>query len=231
MSLLKSPAMIDMLARHSEPSRGTYPVLDNSPLYMRESLLFPYSRGMVFQHRVVEKLGTAGFAEVFRRPPVSTQQILHPEKYLQGVVPTIPVVPKFPGDRDYKAIAEGSVGELDHLILLRQYASEEDADKVAPHWRGGTYRLVEHKRNKQRHVLQYAVEWDAPEAAAEYFRLYKKVLAGKWKKMEVTSESEARLTGRGDDGFFVVQLVGAIISVLEGLESPFEGPDGRAAIK
>ena len=96
MSLLKSPAMINMLARHSEPSRGTYPVLDNSPLYMRESLLFPYSRGMIFQHHVVQKLGTAGFTEVFRRPPVSSQQILHPEKYLQGVAPTTPVLPKYP---------------------------------------------------------------------------------------------------------------------------------------
>jgi hypothetical protein len=198
---------------------------------MRESLLFPYSRGMIFQHRVIEKLGTAGFAEVFRRPPVSSQQILHPEKYLEGVAPTTPGVPKSPGERDYKAIAEGSVGELDHSILLRQYASEEDAEKIAPHWRGGTYRLAEHKRNKQRHVLQYAVEWDAPEAASEYFRLYRKVLAGKSKNLEVASESEVRLTGRGDDGFFVVQLAGATISVIEGLESPFEGPDTRAAIK
>ena len=79
--------------------------------------------------------------------------------------------------------------------------------------------------------MQYAVEWDAPEPASEYFRLYKKVLTGKWKKMEVTSESDTRLTGRGDDGFFAVQLTGAITSVIEGLESPFEGPDTRAAIK
>jgi hypothetical protein len=49
--------------------------------------------------------------------------------------------------------------------------------------------------------------------------------------MEVTSEGEARLTGRSDDGFFIVQLAGTITSAIEGLESPFEGSDARAAIK
>src|SRR2546426_8958771 len=106
------------------------------------STLFPYTT-------LFRSMNQPGFSEVFRRAPVSTQQILHPEKYFTGMMPTEPALPKTPDRRGYKRLIEGTVGELDHSILLTQYVGEKAAREIAPDWRGGTYALDENKREKR----------------------------------------------------------------------------------
>ena len=213
-SLKDSPLLLRLMARASEVSAGQFPVYDKAPLYLRETLLFPYTQGMLFQHALVEKLDKAGFSEVFRRPPATTQQILHPEKYFAGVAAVKPPLPELEHRRQYRQYTDGEVGELDHVILLKQYA-EKDAGELASEWRGGYYRLMEHKKDK-RLVLLYASEWSSPEAARRFFELYPKVLAGKWKKYEVLSRSEQVLAGQGDEGPFRVTIEGARVTSAEG---------------
>lgn len=82
-SLKDAPMLVTLMSRASDLASGQYPVFSRAPLYLRETLMFPYRDGLLFQQAVIEKLGMAGFAEVFRKPPVSTQQILHPEKYFE----------------------------------------------------------------------------------------------------------------------------------------------------
>ena len=59
--------LVKMMSRANEVSTGQFPVYDKAPLYLRETLLFPYTQGMLFQHAVVEKLDKAAFTEVFRQ--------------------------------------------------------------------------------------------------------------------------------------------------------------------
>ena len=49
-----------------------FPVLDKTPLYMRESLLFPYNQGARFQDAVYRKMGRGAFEAVFAQAPSST---------------------------------------------------------------------------------------------------------------------------------------------------------------
>ena len=142
---------------------------------------------MLFQNAVFQRDGQDGFAEVFRHPPVSTQQILHPEKYFDHVKPTDPDLPDPHLPHGYKGLVGGSLGELEHGILLEQYAGKERAAEIAPHWRGCNFELRENKK-AGRVVLLYAAEWDSEDAAREYFAAYREVLRKKWKKMTVTSE-------------------------------------------
>src|SRR5665213_771140 len=58
---------------------GNFPVLTSAPLYVRESLLFPYDEGARFQDAVFRRLGMKSFNEVFDQPPASTQQVMHAE--------------------------------------------------------------------------------------------------------------------------------------------------------
>jgi len=218
-SLAKSREALEFMSRVMEKGGEQFPVFERAPLYLRETLVFPYTQGMLFQHAVVEKNGRAGFAEVFRRPPVSTQQILHPERYFSSALPTSPALPSLGWRRGYKHLVEGSIGELDHAILLRQYAGKQAADEVAPHWRGGRYGLLENK-GEQRVVLLYVSEWEQPTIARKFLRLYRDILKKKWKKMEVASEAEDHIAGIGDDGYFLVRCQGAVVTSLEGLRSP-----------
>jgi hypothetical protein len=224
-SLQDSPALVKMMSRVGEASSGEFPVFDRAPLYLRETLLFPYTQGMLFQHAVVEKMGKAAFGEVFRRPPSNTQQILHPDKYFESVKAPRPELPALTTHRSYRGFTDGEVGELDHAILLRQYAGDEAAAAIAPEWRGGFFRLLESRTGGKRSaipartVLVYASEWSGPEQALRFFGLYQKVLAGKWKRYEVESNAGDTVSGRGDDGYFLLRRQGSRVSSIEGLAS------------
>jgi hypothetical protein len=215
-SLRKQPALAHMLLSRSDSLLGQYPVLGTVPLYLRQSLMFPYTEGLRFQQAVVTKLGDAGFSEVFRNPPANSQQIMHPEKYFDHVAAADAPLPAVPDAGRYREIADATVGEFDHAVLLEQYADKETAGPLAEHWRGGKMKLFEDKKDK-RVVLAYASVWDTPENARKVFAAYKRVLNGKWKKVSYVQQSETRLQGAGDDGAFVVQLEGTRVSSLEGL--------------
>ena len=215
-TLKGSPAAVELMSRAMDSGGKDYPVFDSTPMYLRRTLVFPYTQGMIFQNAVVEKLDQAAFAEVFRHAPVSTQQILHPEKYFAHVMPTRPPLPRFAGGRGYKRLAWGTMGELDHALLLEQYVDKEHADEIAPHWKGGVYALEEKKAEK-RVVLEYAVEWEGANWARRFFEAYQEVLRKKWRKIEVHSRNDSTFAGLGDDGFFVVRLNDAVVSSVEGL--------------
>jgi hypothetical protein len=215
-SLKGSPALLAAMSGINDNGAGQFPVFDKSPLYLRQTLVFPYTKGMLFQHAAFDRDGQQGFTEVFTKPPVSTQQILHPEKYFEGVKPTNPDVPN-PKLKGFKSLVGGSLGELEHNILLEQYVSKESAADIAPHWRGSNFVLMENKK-ANRIVLLYASEWDSPDAARRFFQAYREVLAKKWKQMKVDAQTMELVTGTGDDGVFELRLKGNIVTSIEGLD-------------
>jgi hypothetical protein len=214
-SLRNSPALATMMSRVTEGS-GQFPVFDQAPLYLRLTLIFPYTEGMLFQNDVLAHEGDPGFAEVFRHPPITTQQIIHPEKYFDHIDPTSPELPDPHLPPGYKALVGGVLGELDHAVLLEQFAGKPRAEEIAPHWRGSNFELREKKKDASL-VLLYAVEWDSEAVARAYFGAYRQALEKKWKKMSIVSEAPDLITGSGDGGRFELRRQGAIVTSMEGL--------------
>jgi len=201
-SLKTDRSMVRMFVNASSSGLSQYPELSNAPLYIRESLLFPYTRGLLFQQAVVEKLGDAGFAEVFRNPPRSTREILHPELYFGSRKQAKIKAPSVPNSGRYSEAVVGEFGEFDTYVLLKQFVDEETADKLSPHWRAGYYRILENKDSK-RPLLAFALEFDDKPSAEEFRRLYEeKVIPGKKKRSGANS----------------VKLQGTRLSILEGIE-------------
>jgi len=215
-SMLESPLLAVTAASASRFEAGQYSAYASAPLYIRESLLFPYTEGLLFQQAVIEKHGAAGFSEVFRQPPVSTQQILQPDAYFGQRLPTKPRIPKVRLGRAYKTISQGQIGQWDHSILLKQFIGEEEARDLSPHWRGAYYKLRENKANSQA-VLAYAVDWSSPETARRYFELYRKICEKKWRPSKVEQNSAGQVVGQSDKGSFVLTLHGRTVTSIEGL--------------
>jgi hypothetical protein len=218
VSLKTMPAMADAMNGATEQLTGQYPVLASAPLYIRASLLFPYRDGFRFQHALVQKLGDSAFTKVFKEAPVSSQQILHPDMYLNGVQPADPAVPVLANALDYKEIVTGSVGEFDHAVLIEQYTSKAEAAELSPKWRGGNVSLLEHKRNKNV-VMVYASEWQDEAAARKMFDAYRNVLKGKWKNLKIDNETRHSVSGEGDDGAFLMWVSGVRVFSAEGMKS------------
>ena len=211
-----SQDMIEKLTDNSSAGGTDFPVFSKEPLYLRESLVFPYDEGMKFQDAVYKKLGQKSFDEIFNRPPRSTQQILHPKTYIEDEKPSDPEPPALENLKQFRLINDGSVGELDHSMLLRQFVGEKEGRAAASGWRGGAFRLYENKHEKYP-VLTYASDWSSPEAAKTFFTLYQRVMKGKWKAMKVTERSPTHVYGTGDSGKFQLRLSGTGVTFIEGL--------------
>jgi len=68
------------IAASSEIPAGT-------PEILTQELLFPYIQGQVFVAALIAEGGYAAVDAAFLNPPVSTEHIIHPEKYLAGELP------------------------------------------------------------------------------------------------------------------------------------------------
>ncbi len=146
-----------------DPKAGAaFPVLEKSPLYLRVTLLFPYWEGGRFQQAVVDRMGKDGFAEVFRRPPSTTRQILHPEAYFANEQADTPD-PRAPKVKGWKTLTKGTLGELDHRVIF-QLAEVPDGAALASQWRGASYEIRESKKDCC--LVVYASRW-ADEVSAE----------------------------------------------------------------
>jgi hypothetical protein len=211
-----SAALQSMLPAMSKMAASQYPVFDKSPLYLKESLLFPYSAGLLFQQAVIDKLGREAFAAVLRDPPKNTQQVLHPAKYLAHEAVASVDLPEFDGRGKMKKLTDGDVGEFDLHVLFEQYGSKQDAGEVAPAWRAGRFELLEEKSTKHP-VLRWAVLWSGPEAAARAFSLYLKVIEQKSQDLKWTRRAAGAAEGSNLRGGVKIQVVGSRLEAIEGL--------------
>ena len=216
-----TPDMLKSVADSSETSMADYPVLKNSPLYIQQSLLFPYSEGILFFDAVYRRMGQAGFSAVFKDPPVDSAQIMHPDLYFEHEKPEHPGLPKVKVKNEGKELSEGSMGEFDHLMLLKQYLGAEKSKQLAPHLRGGEFKIVSVGKDHLP-MLEYASQWDSPNEAAEFFAAYQKVLEAKWISCVASLKSADVFAGMGDNGHFVTRLTGNVVSSVEGISDESE---------
>jgi hypothetical protein len=173
--VLSAPEMVDVM-RAGMGDSSESPEFSRAPMFLKESLLMPYTFGIDFVRYVLVHRGKdAAFPGMLDRPPADTRQVMQPETYLANeVVPPlkVPDLDKLVG-RDYERYDFGEMGEFDVYLLTKQYAAERDPKEIYPHWRGGYYFAV-HRKNtpKDQIALLYLSHWDSPEAAQEFARIY-----------------------------------------------------------
>lgn len=211
--------ILEMMSNSLEPDAAQYPVYAQSPLYIRESLVFPYKGGMLFQDAVFRKLGKEAFAEVFRSAPVSTQQIIHPDRYLDRTGPKLPALPSLPDKKSFRKLAEGTLGEMDYRVLLTQYGDKDLAASLAGSLSGSQFTLLEHKREGFP-LLVWASNWSSPEEARRFFDFYRQTLKAKSKQPEPGRETATTLEGRNEKGYYRVLLRDATVESIEGMKIP-----------
>jgi hypothetical protein len=166
-----SPALIDFslsLASAFIPFASSNAFLQAPPI-LRESMLFPYFKGMVFLLHMTNDSGWGRVNEAFRKPPLSTEQVLHPEKYLREVdEPTEIVLPPL-GDvlgSGWKEVGQNVLGELQISILLRM----QQGVRAAAGWDGDRYAVFSGPGNKLG-MVWYST-WDSDAEAREFASAY-----------------------------------------------------------
>ena len=142
------------------------PVLGEAPAVIRESLLFPYLGGLVFlQKHWASSRGRV--PPLGPDMPVSTEQVLHPDRFQPGLV-DMPTDVRFleeppPG---WSEVYADDLGELETRLLLREFLPDrEEADRAAAGWDGDRFRLLDGPAGE---VLVWATVWDTDRDALEF---------------------------------------------------------------
>ncbi|MFZ0318166.1 MAG: hypothetical protein WAL56_03495 [Candidatus Sulfotelmatobacter sp.] len=193
-SIQDSPDLVDTM--ESQMSNGTddSKVFKDAPIFLRESLTFPYSYGLKFEVKLLEKGGKEkAFAEVLANPPHTTRQIMQPETYLAGEqIPPMPVV-EFKHDfKEYIKFDIGAMGEFDVAVLIEQYAGRKLSERLYPEWRGGYYYAARPKGNDAAPLgLFYVSRWSSPEKAEEFAEIYARSLATRYKQAQETGKASS----------------------------------------
>lgn len=137
------------------------------PAALRHLLIFPYVGGLRFAHTLLQEGGYRRIDKAFRAPPVSTEQILHPEKYLTGD-PSFKELPAGKVKSGGEAIYTDRLGEFVISALLGSYIAPLRASQAAAGWDGDKLALYPSTTAKLG-ALSWSSEWESEADAKEFF--------------------------------------------------------------
>jgi hypothetical protein len=229
-NILTAPEFVDAVRASMGDSKDS-PVFSQAPMFLKESMLMPYTFGLDFVRTVLANRGKdAAFAGMLQEPPVDTRQIMQPETYLlHQVVPqlTIPDLDKIVAP-NYTRFDFGGMGEFDIYLLTKQYGVK-DPPNYYRHWRGGYYYAAQAKNGPKDQIsLLYFSRWDSPEAASDFARLYAEYLPKRYsEKVQWSAQCAPVAAGEklcdaisatSDEGPIVIQRNGSDLLIMEGFD-------------
>ena len=116
---------------------------NQAPPFVQQSLVFPYLQGQQFVLALMARGGMDAVNDAYRRPPVSTTQILHPEKYFDRHLPQEIKLPNFSDQPHWKCLASNGLGEFGIQVLLALHLDAATAQQAAAGWDGDRYAVYE----------------------------------------------------------------------------------------
>jgi hypothetical protein len=136
-----------------------------APPVLVRSLIAPYIDGLAFTNALRRRNGFASVDEAWRAPPVSTEQLLHVEKYLAQEPPLVvqlPVAP--PHAPGLTERFHDVMGEQTLRLLLEEWLPSKTAATAASDW-GGDRLAVFSDEARQRWALGWHLRFDSVAAA------------------------------------------------------------------
>ena len=164
------PPISSLLEEGSGGVAAGYPTFDAAPPALQRLLLFPYVEGSDFVREALARGGWSAVDRLYRDPPASTEQILHPDRYFDSR--DEPQAVELPPDAaPSEPLSEGSWGEFGtRLALAATLADSALAATAASGWDGDRYGLWRDAAGSIRYV--WVTAWDSPAAAERFAEVY-----------------------------------------------------------
>ncbi|HEX9987907.1 MAG TPA: hypothetical protein VGE45_05440 [Chloroflexia bacterium] len=143
-------------------------VINRTPRYLGEGTIFPYSEGTNFVSEIIKVGGFSTVNVALSDPPRSTEQIMHPEKFLKTPIDQ-PVVVSLPPLTDTLGAGwtfkeTNTLGEFDLKIMLEENGAG-DPSRGAAGWGGARYADYQ---NGDTSLLYTLSTWDTEMDAVEF---------------------------------------------------------------
>ena len=161
-----SPAEFDKYMEELEERRSK--IESELPYGLENILYFPYVQGYQFVNEVHARGGWEAVNRLYTdRIPMSTEHILHIDKYFQGERPLeIEWIPTVEG---MDVVYTYTVGEFHIYTMLGHFLDEDTAYQGAKGWGGDKLYYFE---DGDDFVSIFVIEWDDREEAVEFFAIY-----------------------------------------------------------
>ena len=134
------PDLASIMQAQMTSMQSQFPVFKEAPLYIQETLLFPYGYGASFLQYVWRKNPSwEAVNKIYSDMPASTEQIMHPEKYYGERDTPKPVNT---GDfmarlgDGWKVTDKNVLGEFSLGLLMSLHLTEEQSRKAVGHGMG-----------------------------------------------------------------------------------------------
>jgi len=112
------------------------PEIATVPAILKRSIVAPYTDGVVFVHALRRAGGWAAVDAAWRKPPTTTEQILHPEKYVAQEGATKVASPPPPPGGPSEAIYVDQLGEQGLRLIFEDWMPLASAGTAATGWAG-----------------------------------------------------------------------------------------------
>ena len=147
---------------------GDFSVFKEAPYAIQQLFLFPYVEGVTFVVALLGEGQTEAVNQAYRNPPVSMEQVLHPEKYFQGEVPTPVSLPDLviALGTEWSQIDSDVLGEIFLRTYLETGTEDVIAATAAAGWDGDRFTLL--KGPQDRRVFAVLLDWDSEHDAQEF---------------------------------------------------------------
>ncbi len=189
------------------------------PAMLREKLIFPYRDGSQFVQWAYAAKGWEGVNGLFADPPVSSAQILHPEKYYLRREAPLQITP-FGWLRQAKqeAVIEQTLGEYLIQVLLASSHSRREAAVIASAWTGDTLSAYPDGANL---ITIWLSAWNNDGGAQNFYRGLQTVLERRnHLRFGVSPRPSEGLKADLDSGrSAVLQAKGSLVLLLDGVAS------------
>jgi hypothetical protein len=202
----------------------------DAPLAVREQLLFPYEEGLDFAIALQKQGGNAALDAAFADPPTSTEQIIHPDKYLAHEAPvavSLPDVAAALGD-GWQQTEANTLGELDLREMVEQFTDRKTADRAAAGWGGARYALLE---KGPAAAIAIRTTWDTAPDAQEFFDAYKRAMGNRYgTQARVLTDQADRHALAGPDFAALLSLSGQDVVLVLAPDQPVMDTIGRTVL-
>ena len=188
------------------------------PDYLRHRLLFPYREGSQFALWALKAKGWQGVNALYANPPLSTAQILHPEKYFAQLEAPSGFFPAglMRAMKD-RPLVEQTIGEYLLRAMIATEFPAKLAGVIASSWRGDQLYAFQDGESL---VTVWFSAWNSEQDAAAFQRGYRAVLENRQRirfaaSAEKTAPSLSAVLRNGDG--VTLQVKGPVVMLLSGV--------------
>jgi hypothetical protein len=196
-----------------------FSVLSDAPMYIQQILLFPYGYGASFLQKAWKNNpGWESINKIYSDLPVSTEQIIHPEKYFSVRDDPKPVSALDPAarlGRDWKVVYQNVLGEFSLGLLLNLQLTEEHSRKSVSGWGGDEVMYLENGAGRDAAFVNTV--WDTEEVAEKFFLAMDEWFQKRFPDADRKNETSMSFSLVQDREFYEIHREGRNLYLLFGL--------------